>query len=186
MKKSLIAIAIIAIGLTLGGCGANKSSADQADIERPNPSVAESDINGLQAVRLINSDEMVYIEDITAEEAATIDLVFRYYEATNGAETTDGELAWIYNPIRPAITDWFDPEFNLIENFKTLKQTDETGDMKTGTFAWIINPLSTELASQNADNVFYYRADQDLGGYVMSGGYFYLGYTYSSICQDQN
>lgn len=177
MKKLLIITTLI-VTLALEGCGKSENSVTT------NPSSFATESEALQPIRLIDSDDMVYIEGITVEAANTIDSVFRYYEATDGAESTDGELAWIYNPLRPAITDWFDPGFDLVETFKVLKETDKTGSMETGTLAWIINPLSAELTSENADDIFYYRPDAELNGYIMSSGYFYLGYAYSNMCQN--
>ena len=130
-----------------------------------------------QAIRMPNSEEVVYIEGISKEEADSLDNALRMYEETLGAEvdTTDS-LAYIYTEMGPAIESWFDPAVDTVAAFKATEHD------PTGVNAWLTNPLEEALAREEYKNAFYFKERSD-GGYNMSYGYYLIGYTHSSLWQ---
>ncbi len=130
----------------------------------------------LKPIRMINSDDIVYVEGISDEMASDINLVLRRYEET-GDLKMDDDMLWVYSQLQPTIANWFNPDFNLIEAFSAKNHTLES-DGKT---AWLSVQLSQILASGDTDSIFYYRYDDKLGGYRMSAYYYLLGLSYSCM-----
>lgn len=186
MKKFLIAlvavVAVVVIGVLIYLHVQKDKPVDISQVDLDNvdlSTLAPADPSSLQPIRLLNSEDIVYIEGISTEDAAYIDQVFRLYEETDGAEVTEGELAWIYNQLQPTVANWFNPEFDLVDAFNASDHTEET----VGSMSWLFNPIVQNLAKENSDEVFYYRYDGDLNGYRMSTAYFFLGFAYSGMWQ---
>lgn len=130
-----------------------------------------------QAIKLPNSEEMVYIEGISQEEADALNNAFRQYEEVAGAEVdTTNELAYLYTEIGPAIETWFDPNVDTIADFKAVLHD------ATGTVAWLTQPLEQALEREDCANAFYYK-EREGGGYTMSYGYYLVGYAHSNTWQ---
>ncbi len=178
------ALALIGIAVIAGFMIANRNK-DKSDNEDNQANVTTTeDLTALiagenetwQEVRLINSDTVVYIGGISPEEAADIDSIFRYYEESEGAEITDNELAQIYEQMKPAILEWFDPEFDMVTAFKDKVGT--TAD--TSSIAWVVNPMMQYLVDGNATDYIYFQKDED-GNYHMTISYYMMGYVYSDM-----
>lgn len=171
---ALAAIAIVIVASII----INKTRPDNADQPEPtatNQPLIDLGSDSVQSVHLLNSDKLVYINGIDAETAANIEAVFQYYESDDdNAEDTVGSLANIYAQIEPQVTEWFDPQFDLIAAFNAI---DHPAD---GPDAWLANPLAESLAEGNSTDIFYFRQRED-GDYEMSAAYYLLGCTYANM-----
>lgn len=184
MKKFLIAIVAIVV---IGGIGTiiylnvqkDKKEAEdqQAAIEGEIDFAELLSGNGTeQAIKLPNSEEMVYIEGISQEEADALNNAFRQYEEVADTEVdTTNELAYLYTEIGPAIEAWFDPKIDTVADFKSVLHDN-------GTVAWLTQPLEQALEREDCANAFYYK-EREGGGYTMSYGYYLVGYAHSSTWQ---
>lgn len=175
-NKSLAAIATVVLVVASIGvvCHTNQTSASNSQ------STTTEDIasSTMQPIRLVNSEETVFIEGVTAAEATYLDALFRGYEqAVSEPLNTTGTTLWIYAPLMLVVLNWFDPNFNLIPAFQQASENYS----RTGPLSYIINPLNEALTSPEAENIFYYKTDEQLGGYRMSLYYFLAGYVYFNI-----
>ncbi len=186
MKKALCIIGCIALAAVVVVLVYLNVRKDKKEAAEQQAAAAEDTIDfaellggrGLEeAVRLPNSEEMVYIEGITEEEAAALDNAFRQYEESIGAEVDEtNSLAYIYTEMGPAIEAWFDPNVDTVANFKAAVHD------ATGATAWLTQPLEQALAREDCANAFYFTQRED-GNYTMSYGYYLIGYAHSSLWQ---
>lgn len=186
MKKKAIPVVVAIVGIVvIGGVYLFNHDKDEKEAESQQTAIeAEIDFaellsgNGTeQAIKLPNSEEMVYIEGISQEEADALDKAFRQYEEVANTEVdTTNELAHLYTEMGPAIEAWFDPEIDTVADFKSvLHDTNET-------VAWLTQPLEQALEREDCANAFYYK-EREGGGYTMSYGYYLVGYAHSSTWQ---
>lgn len=186
MKKIIIAIVAVLVCVGVGTLiYLNVQKDKKAEAESQQAAAAEEidfvellSGRGLEeAVRLPNSEEMVYIEGITKEEADGLDSALRMYEETLGAEVDEADsLAYIYTEMGPALEAWFDPNVDTVANFKAVDHD------ATGAGAWLTQPLEQALAREDCANAFYFT-QREGGGYTMSYGYYLVGYAHSGLWQ---
>lgn len=127
-----------------------------------------------QEIRLPNSEEIVYIEGISEEEAAILDSTLRHYEELLNA--VEGEITTIGSVNTAAVEAWLNPEINIVDAFASTEYD------ATGSIAWLTNPLKTALIREDCAEAFYFQPREG-GGYTMSYGYYLIGYVYSGMWQ---
>ncbi len=187
MKKSRIIVAVIVFvgvvaiaGLCWAISSRNKNQTDETATNIDLSLLGPVDTSKLQPIRLPNSEEVVYIEWLPAEDVTKIDGLLRQFEQADADTAAEaGEMAWIYTETLPAIAEWFNPEFDLIEAYKASDRPSETDPVMDE----IITALEYNLAKENANDIFYFRKGET--GYCMSAGYYLLGYVYSGISHNQ-
>ncbi len=187
MKKSraivttIAIVGIVAIAILCWAISSrNKNQTDEAATDIDLSVLGSSDPSTLQPIRLPNSEEVVYVEWLPAEDVTKIDGLLRQFEQADADTAAEaGEMAWIYTETLPAIAEWFNPEFNLVEAYKASDHPSETDPVMDE----IITALEYNLAKENANDIFYFRKGET--GYRMSAGYYLLGYVYSGINHNQ-
>lgn len=152
---------MLAATLLLGGCNR---------LQNTNPVFNDEDDSLGQAIKLVNSEDIVYIDGISAEDAKMIDALLRYVEDTS--KITDADLAQQFDQIAPKIAQWFDPNFDVVDVFR-----DANCELRNET-------TNSLVFSENAkEELYFVEFDGQTGIYSMSSGYYLLGYYYSGIEQ---
>lgn len=189
MKKIVALMATVALMLVLGGCrGKGETvaiSRDEID-DVPIWSDIPSDASSSQSLKLLNSDDVVVIEGITEEEVADIDAVLRHYEKLDEMHEDledAGAITWLYRPLRPALSSWFNPEFDLVETV-TRELDNNNQALDDSPIAWLAKPLRNYLLDDETQGLFYFVEEQS-GCYRMSREYYLLGFVYAYLQSSQ-
>ncbi len=136
----------------------------------------------LLSVRLPNSEELVYIEGADEATIANIDIIFRHYEenadtteATTEETANEGSLEWLgqqFTEVEIKLAECFDPGFDLRTAYN--EKTASIGE--THRFHELVSALSKQ-----PEEAFYFRKDEELGGYRMSVGYCFMAMVYTDL-----
>ncbi len=136
----------------------------------------------LLSVRLPNSEELVYIEGADEVTIANIDIIFRHYEenagtteATTEETANEGSLEWLgqqFTEVEIKLAECFDPGFDLRTAYN--EKTASIGE--THRFHELVSALSKQ-----PEEAFYFRKDEELGGYRMSVGYCFMAMVYTDL-----
>ncbi len=153
---------------------------DAASTEKTPTTVWTTNQDLLHQIRIPNSDETMYIEGLSDEEASNTDQILRLYEQADGSEnsTYAGELAWLYEPLKHTVADWFNPDFDLPGELRST-----WGDKQIQGIDPLANDITMSVKSylDTYQDEIYFKEDPELGGYRMSARYYILGYLYTSL-----